>query len=363
MKKKIMLITIILIFIVPLKVYALSTPSVEINVDGNVKNGEEVNIVVNMKDLEGLYAASVDFAYDKNDLNIISITAGDSIKKYEDEIMEIGGEVDSTNNKTSYSFTFLGDKEGINGDGTLAIIKAEVLKDEDLSIGQDSINIKLVKRAGDSVENYDYKFIGYSTKKDVSTENKEENDTNNKDESNNIADENVSIPGTENSTKEEDTSENIEDKVDIDNNTNKEENTFWDNILNGNIVESIINNIKDFISGNNSVGILSEEDTNKEDINKEDINKEDVNKKDNSEENKINNVDEKEGNDKVNVSISDTDNNTDSTDENNVNDEDKVLEDKEESNIDRQARHNIYIYFIGAILIVAIVYGIYKLKK
>lgn len=228
MKKKIMLITLILIFLFPLKAYA-STTSVEVNVDGNIKKGEEINILINMKGLKNLYAASVNFTYDKNVLNIVDITAGDSIKKHEDEIMEIGGEVDTTNNKTSYSFTFLGDKEGINGDGTLAIIKAEVLKDGNLSIGEDSINIKLVKRAGDSVENYDYKFIGYSTKKDVSTENKEENDTNKKEESNSIADEKVSIPNnesnTENPIKQENTSQNMEDKVDIDNNTNKEENT------------------------------------------------------------------------------------------------------------------------------------------
>ena len=358
MKKKITIITLILIFLFPLKAYA-STTLVEVNVDGDVKKGEEINILVNMKGLEKLYAASVNFNYDKNILKIVDITASDFIKKHSDEIMEIGGEVDTTNNKTSYSFTFLGDKEGINGDGTLAIIKAEVLKDGNLLIGEDSINIKLVKRAGDSVENYDYEFIGYGNEEDVSTENKEENDTNNKDESNNIADENMSIPNTENNnentTKEEDTSENIEDKVEIANNTNKEENIFLNNILNGNIVESIINNIKNFISGNNSVGILSEEDTNKEDINKESVNKEY-----NLEENKTNNVDDKEENDKVNVSISKSDNNTDNIDKN---DENKVSEDKEENNIDKQDRQNIYNYFIGAILIVVVVYGIYKLKK
>lgn len=306
MKKNIVLITLILIFLFPLKAYA-STTSVEINLDGDIKKGQEINILINMKGLENLYAASVNFNYDKSVLNIVSITAGDSIKKYADEIMEIGGEVDTTNNKTSYSFTFLGDKEGINGDGTLAIIKAEVLKDGDLLIGQDSMNIKLVKRVGDSVENYDYKFIGYSTEKDVSTENKEENDTNNKDESNNIVDENTSIPSTENNT------DNVEDKVEIGNNNNEEENTFWDNILNGNKVENIINNIKNFISGNSNVDISNEEDISNENTNNVDVDKEDIN--------------------------------------------------KEENNVDKQVRHNIYIYFIGAISIVVAIYGIYKLKN
>ena len=355
MKKKIMLITLILSFLFPLKTYA-STTSVEVNVDGNIKKGEEINILINMKGLKNLYAASVNFTYDKSVLNIVDITAGDSIKKHEDEIMEIGGEVDTTNNKTSYSFTFLGDKEGINGDGTLAIIKAVVLKDGNLSIGEDSINIKLVKRVGDSVENYDYKFIGYSTKKDVVTENKEENDTNKKEESNNIADENVSIPNTESNTenpiKQENTSQNIGDKVDIDNNTNKEENienkvdignntnkqenTFWNNILNGSIVESIINDIKNFISGNNSVGILKEENTNKEY---------------NLEEDKTT-----ASEDKVNESISKSDNNTDSI---NRNDEDESKSSSEVSKYNFSSLFYILI-FLGGIL--GVIYY-YKDKK
>lgn len=279
MKKRIMIISIILIFIVPLKVYALSAPSVEINVDGNIKNGEEVNIVVNMKDLEGLYAASVDFAYDKNDLNIISIAAGDSIKKYEDEIMEIGGEVDASNNKTSYSFTFLGDKKGISGEGTLVVIKAKILNANNFNVGQDSIKVKLVKRAGDSVENYDYNFIGYnegpstensqdsSTKEDVSSEEEEKNNTNEKEEINKN-DETELVTDTEDSINNEDYSENEQGS----NKVNKEE-TFLNNILNGNIFGSFIDNIKNFISGNNNKEELIEEseeskysvDTNKED--------------------------------------------------------------------------------------------------
>lgn len=175
MKKTIGLLILIIIFFFPMKVYASST-EVKIDVEGSVKNGEEIGILVNMKNLEGLYAASVDFSYDKSVLNIISISLGDSIKKYEGEIMEIGGEVDTDNNKTSYSFTFLGDKEGMKGDGTLAIIKAKILNEDNLQIGQDAMKIKLVKRAGDSVDDYNYNFIGY---------NKESNEVNQQDEANN----------------------------------------------------------------------------------------------------------------------------------------------------------------------------------
>lgn len=201
MKKGIILITLIIIFFLPIKAYA-SVTTVEVNVDGKVKKGEEINILVNMKGLESLYAASVNFTYDNSFLNIVDIIAGDSIKSYGDEIMEIGGEVDTSNNKTSYSFTFLGDKEGINGDATLAIIKAKVLKDGSLSIGEDDIKVKLVKRVGDSVENYDYKFIGYSSEDNVSNSEVNPNNLNNQgDPSNSSAIDNSAIKSNDDNQK------------------------------------------------------------------------------------------------------------------------------------------------------------------
>lgn len=161
MRKKIMLFTLMLFLILPIKTYAEST-TVEIKVSGKVKKGQEISILVNANELQGLYAASVNFKYDKNALKILEINSGESIKKYSDEIMEIGGEVDSNNNKTSYSFTFLGDKEGLSGNVNLAVIKAEVLN-ENINIEKDTLEVKLVKRAEDTVEDYKYKFIGYTT--------------------------------------------------------------------------------------------------------------------------------------------------------------------------------------------------------
>ena len=256
MKKKIMLITLILIFLFPLKAYA-STTSVEVTVDGSVKKGEEINILINMKGLESLYAASVSFTYDKSVLNIVDITAGDSIKKYEDEIMEIGGEVDTTNNKTSYSFTFLGDKEGINGDGTLAIITAEVVNDGNLLIGEDSINIKLVKRVGDSVENYDYNFIEYT--KNSITENLQdktniEEDYNDDIEGNNIKNNNLNNTDSDatnsNNSNNNSNNDNYNEKIISDSsvNQNKDGNelssnhTVKDEDENSNIKKNDINN-------------------------------------------------------------------------------------------------------------------------
>lgn len=162
MKKIITLIFIFMFLVMPVKTYADST-TVEVKVNGEVKNGSTIEILVNIKDVENFYAASVDFTYDKNQLKVENIIASDFITKHSNDIMELGGETDKNGNTVSYSFTFLGEKNGIKGSGTLAIITAQVLNNEKLSIGQDAMKVKLVQRVGDTVENYSYKFNGYNT--------------------------------------------------------------------------------------------------------------------------------------------------------------------------------------------------------
>lgn len=161
MKKIITFLIVFYFFTIPTKAYA-DTALVEVNVKGEVKKGENIEILANVKEVEKFFAASVDFIYDTTLLSIDSIQSTDFITKHSSDIMELGGEIDKNGNTASYSFTFLGDKEGINGSGTLAVINAVILKDGDLSIIQDNMKVKLVQRANDTVENYEYKFLGYS---------------------------------------------------------------------------------------------------------------------------------------------------------------------------------------------------------
>ena len=97
-----------------------------------------------------------------NQLKVESIKAGEFIANYSNDIMELGGETDKNGNTASYSFTFLGQKEGIKGSCTLAIITAQVVNDDNLSITQDNMKVKLVKKVGNSVEDYSFKFKGYN---------------------------------------------------------------------------------------------------------------------------------------------------------------------------------------------------------
>ena len=170
MKKIIKLLFAFMFFIMPIKTYADSA-TVEVKVNGEVTKGSTIEILVDVKDVENLYAASVDFTYYMNQLKVESIKAGEFIANYSNDIMELGGETDKNGNTASYSFTFLGQKEGIKGSCTLAIITAQVVNDNNLSITQDSMKVKLVKKVGNSVEDYSFKFNGYNISEETKPSN------------------------------------------------------------------------------------------------------------------------------------------------------------------------------------------------
>ena len=158
--KKIIVLSIMFFFCIMPNPALAESAAVEVKISGQVKRGESIEIFINVKDVERLYAASVDFTYDTELLKVNTISSSEFIGKYSNDIMELGGETDKNGNTAAYSFTFLGDKKGISGSGTLVKISATVLKDDSLEITEDNMKIKLVKRNKDTVENYDYKFIG-----------------------------------------------------------------------------------------------------------------------------------------------------------------------------------------------------------
>ena len=170
MKKIITLLFAFMFFVMPITTYADSA-TVEVKVNGEVTKGSTIEILVDVKDVENLYAASVDFTYYMNQLKVESIKAGEFIANYSNDIMELGGETDKNGNTASYSFTFLGQKEGIKGSCTLAIITAQVVNDDNLSITQDNMKVKLVKKVGNSVEDYSFKFNGYNISEETKPSN------------------------------------------------------------------------------------------------------------------------------------------------------------------------------------------------
>ena len=179
--KKIIVLSIMFFFCIMPNPALAESAAVEVKISGQVKRGESIEIFINVKDVEKLYAASVDFIYDTELLKVNTISSSEFIGKYLNNIMELGGETDKNGNTATYSFTFLGDNKGISGSGTLVKISATVLKDDSLEITEDNMKIKLVKRNKDTVENYDYKFIGANSKNNNSSIDISENTDSNED--------------------------------------------------------------------------------------------------------------------------------------------------------------------------------------
>lgn len=198
MKKILSFLIIFIVFFIPVNVYA-DDASVNIEVVGKVEKGSTIEILVNLKGVENFYAASVDFTYNTSQLKVESIIATEFITKHANDIMELGGESNKNGNTASYSFTFLGDSNGINGAGTLVKITANVLNNEKLSINQENMKIKLVHRVEDTVENYSYSFSGYDYKattnvtSDSINSNSNGSNSNNKEQASGNESENSSI--------------------------------------------------------------------------------------------------------------------------------------------------------------------------
>lgn len=169
MKKIITMLLLLFILITPVKAFAANNASIEIKVNGEVKKDSDIEIFVNLSSIDKLYAASIDFIYNTNQLKVESINSTEYVTKHIDNIMELGGETNKNGNTASYSFTFLGDLDGLSESGTLVKIKAKVLNDDKLSINEDNMKVKLVQRYGDTVRNYDYKFLGYNGVNDSSS--------------------------------------------------------------------------------------------------------------------------------------------------------------------------------------------------
>ena len=231
MKKILTFMIAFMFFVIPVKTYADSA-TVEIVVNGQIKKGSIIKILVNVKDVNKLYAASVDFTYDTDKLRVESIAASDFITKHNNDIMELGGETAKNGNTASYSFTFLGEKNGIKGSGTLAVISAEVLNDESLSIGQDNMKVKLVQKVGDTVENYSFKFLGYNDKSNTEVSGGDNLNINNNGNSQSNSSNNSSLS----------TESNENNKTEIDSNKEKIEATEFNGGNSNNTEESTYEN-------------------------------------------------------------------------------------------------------------------------
>lgn len=225
--KKIIFLIIGFFIMINTTVFAIEEPSININVNGEIKKGSKITISINASNVSRLYAASVDYVYDPSVIKVKSIEGSSLIKDSENNKMELGGETDKDGNKASYQMTFTGKVDGITGSGELVKIEAEVLKDFNLVLSESNLKIKLVYISNDyEVTDMSFKYNGFG-KEEI---------------------EKPSNPGTGSTSGSNSKPEEVENSTSNNEITNSESNSKKDssgNISNTNKNEPIANNKKE----------------------------------------------------------------------------------------------------------------------
>ncbi|MBD7915642.1 cellulosome anchor protein, partial [Clostridium sp. Sa3CUN1] len=144
-------------------VFAATTPSVSYTVTGEAKVGNIIEIAVNISNVTDLYGGSIDFLYDESLLEIESVTKGNIFGNTE-ILTPLGANGKIENGQASFAISMKGNKTGVSGNGTLAIIKAKILKEGTVKLNtinsNDSLNLSTntirVKLSNSNVDNISY---------------------------------------------------------------------------------------------------------------------------------------------------------------------------------------------------------------
>lgn len=139
-----------------------STPSISYTVNGETNVGNTIEIVINVLNVTDLYGGSVDFLYDPSILEVQSINNG-NVFGSNSVLTPLGANGKINNGQASFAISLKGDKSGVNSNGTLAVIKAKVLKEgivklnttpsnEALDLSSNTIRVKLSNSNSSSIE-------------------------------------------------------------------------------------------------------------------------------------------------------------------------------------------------------------------
>lgn len=125
-------------------VHATLNTGISYTVKGNTIVGNTIDIAFNVSNVNDLYGGSIDFIYDPTLLQVQGITKGD-IFGPQNILTPLGGvgKVDSNKGEASFALTLSGNEPGVPNSGTLAIIKAKVLRSGSLNLNTTNSNSAL----------------------------------------------------------------------------------------------------------------------------------------------------------------------------------------------------------------------------
>lgn len=138
-------LVILFLFFNGIVISATEESMVKFTVNGEIKKGNNIEIIVDLSNLKNLYSALVDYTYDNTLIKVKEIVLNEEMKKQ--AVLPLFGELNLGGNRVRSGFTFQGpDSMGLNGECNFVTIKAEVLKDGELELSADRIKLQLVQK-------------------------------------------------------------------------------------------------------------------------------------------------------------------------------------------------------------------------
>lgn len=144
-----------------IKAYAADA-HVNASVVGEVKEGNEIEIVIDLENMTNLYCSELKYTYDNTLIKVEEISVSKNILG--ENYYPVYDDTAFNGNTVRYAYTLLGgDLPGFTGNSNFATIKAKVLKDGDIVINKDNFKMELVKKQGDtSYMEFTYNLPGES---------------------------------------------------------------------------------------------------------------------------------------------------------------------------------------------------------
>jgi hypothetical protein len=167
MKKIITTAIFCLILLLPARASAKEL-KVSALVEGDMKVGQEIQILIQIDSIESFFAGSMYYKYDSNVLKVLTVERGDLIASGQIPSFEAFNEIDNEAAMVRFGFTCLGNIKGYSGEGAFVKIKAVLLKEEGFHINSkpfmkaagDEFNLKL-QLCNSDIDELNYTFTPY----------------------------------------------------------------------------------------------------------------------------------------------------------------------------------------------------------
>lgn len=134
MKRKIGIFLVLFILTFSVRVLAAENINIKASINGEIKKGKQVEILIDFNEIKSLYAGALYYKYDPKVLKVIEIVPGDLISKSDINKFEATKNIDAEKGMVSYAFTCVGDINGYSGKGNFLKLRAEVLEEKDFKI-------------------------------------------------------------------------------------------------------------------------------------------------------------------------------------------------------------------------------------